>query len=87
VLYGTTFLGNPNSLGVVYRISTGGVERVLHRFSGGPGDGRNPWAGLLSVKGTLYGTAWLGGNAACGCGAVYSIGTRGRKSTLQLFRQ
>ena len=85
VLYGTTFLGGPNSLGVVYRISTGGVERVLHLFTGGPGDGRNPWSGLLDVKGTLYGTAWIGGNATCGCGAVYSIGTRGKEKIIYTF--
>lgn len=84
-LYGTTFLGNPKSLGVVYRISTAGVERVLHRFRGGPGDGRNPWSELLDVKGTLYGTTWIGGNVVCGCGTVYSIGKRGKEKVLYSF--
>src|SRR6202042_301702 len=73
-LYGTTVSGNRNRLGVVYRISTGGIERVLHSFSGQPGDGRNPGAGLLDVKGTLYGTTPYGGSYRCGgvgCGTVY----------------
>ena len=36
-------------------------EAVLHSFSGGPGDGANPFAGLVDVNGTLYGTTYGGG--------------------------
>jgi hypothetical protein len=34
--------------------------RVLHSF-GGSGDGKTPFAGLLDVKGMLYGTTAKGG--------------------------
>jgi uncharacterized repeat protein (TIGR03803 family) len=43
---------------------------VLHSF-GGSGDGQGPYAGLINVKGTLYGTTRFGG--ANGVGTVFSL--------------
>jgi uncharacterized repeat protein (TIGR03803 family) len=62
VLYGTTeFGGGANSGGTVFSITTSGTETVLYSFKGGPGDGEWPYAGLLEVNGTFYGTTSYGG--------------------------
>lgn len=56
---------------------------VLHTFAGAPNDGDNPYAGVLDLNGTLYGTTSFGGKGTCksedvsGCGTVYSISTTG----------
>jgi hypothetical protein len=47
----------------------------LHRFSGGA-DGAEPQAGLVDVKGSLYGTTSSGGSKCYGklsCGIVFRI--------------
>jgi len=70
-LYGTTTGGGVNGDGTVFSVTTSGTEEtVLHSF-GGSGDGEVPYAGLLNVNGTLYGTTYEGG--ANGDGTVYSI--------------
>jgi uncharacterized repeat protein (TIGR03803 family) len=77
-LYGTTFYGGKyicrgNHLcGTVFMVTTSGKETVLHSF-GGSGDGTNPYARLLNVNGTLYGTAFYGG--AYGNGTVFAFDT------------
>ncbi|MGB8519163.1 MAG: choice-of-anchor tandem repeat GloVer-containing protein [Candidatus Tumulicola sp.] len=92
ILYGTTLGGGTYSLdickasggspngtcGTVYRVNPAtGAERVLHSFGNG-NDGASPWASLLNVGGTLYGTTDLGGAPAQHlCGTVFSIGTDG----------
>jgi uncharacterized repeat protein (TIGR03803 family) len=43
---------------------------VLHSF-GSSGDGARPYAGLINVNGTLYGTTLEGG--ANGDGTIFSI--------------
>jgi uncharacterized repeat protein (TIGR03803 family) len=65
-LYGTTVSGGQynqqyGNNGVVFSFDPKtGAERVLWSFSGGI-DGGNPKAGLISVKGRLYGTTYSGG--------------------------
>jgi uncharacterized repeat protein (TIGR03803 family) len=61
MLYGTTEAGgqtNPSGTGgTVFSMTPSGKEAVLYSFSGAPyGDGASPYAGLLDVNGTLYGT-------------------------------
>jgi uncharacterized repeat protein (TIGR03803 family) len=73
-LYGTTFSGGTHSSGTVFKITTAGASyAVLHNFAAGS-DGAYPYAGLINVNGTLYGTTSVGG-AACtpGCGTVFKI--------------
>jgi uncharacterized repeat protein (TIGR03803 family) len=84
-LYGTTLNGGANGQGTVYSmtITPSGTETVLHSFGGSSGDGTNPYAGLLAVNGTLYGTTSSGG--ANGQGTVYSITTYGTYSVLWSF--
>jgi uncharacterized repeat protein (TIGR03803 family) len=84
-LYGTTYGGGREDYGTVFSITTGGKEKVLHRFS--DNDGRWPAAGLLDVNGTLYGTT-EGGGTNCGsngCGTVYSITRGGSEKVLHNF--
>jgi uncharacterized repeat protein (TIGR03803 family) len=63
-------------------VTTTGAEKVLYSFEGGS-DGANPYAGLVNVKGTLYGTTYLGG--ANGYGTVFSVTTTGAEKVLYSF--
>lgn len=70
-LYGTTTSGGVNNDGTVFRIDPGkGVEKLLYSFGGGT-DGVQPYAALINVKGTLYGTTQSGG--AYNGGTVFSV--------------
>ncbi len=60
-----------------------GTETVLHSFAGGSGDGAYPFAGLISVEGTLYGTTFEGG--ANNFGTVFKITTSGAETVLHSF--
>jgi uncharacterized repeat protein (TIGR03803 family) len=83
MLYGTTAYGGSQCYGcggTVFEISTSGKERVLHSFAGhNYGDGARPFAGLINVKETLYGTTETGGPVYCGytayngCGTVFAL--------------
>jgi uncharacterized repeat protein (TIGR03803 family) len=88
MLYGTTFDGGANGDGTVFSITRSGTETVLYSFKGGPGDGEYPFASLINVKGTLYGTTSEGG-AYCGstggCGTVFSITPSGTETVLHSF--
>jgi uncharacterized repeat protein (TIGR03803 family) len=84
-LYGTTSISRVSGCpfcGTVYSISTGGSERVLYTFHGGS-DGEYPVAGLIDVKGTMYGTTAAGGSSKYG--TVYSITTTGTEKVLHSF--
>jgi uncharacterized repeat protein (TIGR03803 family) len=86
-LYGTTTFGGAYrcsigyACGTAFRITTGGVEKVLHSFGNGS-DGANPEAELVDVGGTLYGTTYSG---AYGFGTVFSITTGGKEKVLHSF--
>jgi uncharacterized repeat protein (TIGR03803 family) len=82
-LYGATFQGGVNGDGTVFSITPSGKETVLYSFKGGSGDGEDPYATLLDVKGTLYGTTCYGG--ANGYGTVFSITTSGKETVLHSF--
>ncbi|MGB8150812.1 MAG: choice-of-anchor tandem repeat GloVer-containing protein [Candidatus Cybelea sp.] len=83
-LYGTTTEGGGNDCGTVYSISRSGKEKVLYSFRGGQRgfDGCSPWAPLIDVNGTLFGTTQLGGH---GNGTVFSISTEGIEKVLYRF--
>jgi len=80
-LYGTTFAGGTGNCsgwfgigcGTVYSINLKtGAEKILYFFCSQQKctDGGEPYAALINVNGTLYGTA---GGGAHGGGAVFSI--------------
>jgi uncharacterized repeat protein (TIGR03803 family) len=96
-LYGTTASGGAHGggpkycCGTVFSVTPGGIEKVLHSFSGGH-DGADPVAPLIDVHGTLYGTTLRGGSRSCrlrdfpkGCGTVFSITTEGTEKVLHIF--
>jgi uncharacterized repeat protein (TIGR03803 family) len=98
-LYGTTTFGGSHvgsncggGCGTVFSITPGGKEKVLYSFRGGT-DGANPFAGLIDVKGTLYGTTTSGGAYSTyycgyrspGCGTVFSITPSGKEKVLHSF--
>ncbi|MGC1381394.1 MAG: choice-of-anchor tandem repeat GloVer-containing protein, partial [Candidatus Baltobacteraceae bacterium] len=92
-LYGTTIGGGGygclgGGCGTIFSITTGGSEKVLYSFKGGSGDGEYPKAGLINVKGTLYGTtANGGGSGSCyrECGTAFSITRSGKEKVLHSF--
>lgn len=59
--YGTTGQGAAENDGTVYSITQSGAETVIHNFAGYPYDGANPTAGLINIKGTLYGATRTAG--------------------------
>jgi uncharacterized repeat protein (TIGR03803 family) len=88
-LYGTTRAGGAYFLGTVFSITTGGTEKLLHSFGYNYTDGVWPYAALIDVKGTLYGTTQQGGPYPCGysfgCGTVFSVTTDGSEKVLYTF--
>jgi uncharacterized repeat protein (TIGR03803 family) len=58
-------------------------ETVLYSFAGAPSDGVYPYADLINVGGTLYGTTFLGG--ADNKGTVFASTTSGTETVLHSF--
>ncbi|HEY1680192.1 MAG TPA: choice-of-anchor tandem repeat GloVer-containing protein [Candidatus Tumulicola sp.] len=77
-----------------HRASSSGYQQ-LYAFKGTP-DGASPLAGLIAVKGKLYGTTLNGSKNYCsascnngcylGCGTVYSVNESGREDVVYNFR-
>jgi uncharacterized repeat protein (TIGR03803 family) len=87
-LYGTTEYGGSTACsggcGTAYGVSTSGPEAMLYKFQGGS-DGANPTAGLVNVKGTLYGTTYYGGGTN-NYGTVFSITSAGAERCCTLSK-
>ena len=91
LLYGTTYGGGNGTrdcdryegCGTVFTITTGGAEKVLHSFGGAATGGRLPYAALIDLNGTLYGTTAYGGTF--GGGTVFSIAPDGTAKVLHNF--
>jgi uncharacterized repeat protein (TIGR03803 family) len=79
-LYGTAPAGGAFGAGVVFELSptgTGWTETVLHSF-GGPGDGYNPWGGvIMDDQGNLYGTTNSDYYETTILGVVYELSLSG----------
>ncbi len=91
-LYGTTRRGGTHNQrtgkGTVFRITTSGGEKVLHRF-GEPPDGDRPFAELVHVGDKFYGTTSVGGkygNPYGGGGTVFTITARGAEKVIYSFK-
>jgi uncharacterized repeat protein (TIGR03803 family) len=85
--YGTTPFGGASGYGTVFRITTAGVETVLHSFTGAT-DGATPYTGVIQASdGNFYGTTSAGGDTSCtgGCGTVYRVTSAGVTSELYGF--
>jgi uncharacterized repeat protein (TIGR03803 family) len=86
-LYGTTELGGSGSYpyGVVFKLTPGGTESVLHNFELSSTDGGAPTSNLIrDSSGNLYGTTELGG--ASSAGTVFEITASGAESLLYSFK-
>lgn len=71
LLYGVTSAGGASLDGIAYSVTTGGVETIVHTFTGGNADGANPQAGLIVSGGKVYGTTAFGGTK--GLGTVFHL--------------
>lgn len=72
--YGVASAGGGHGRGSVFRVSSTGMLKTLHSFSGS--DGQSPAAGLVEgPEGALYGTTASGGSG--GFGVVFKITTEG----------
>lgn len=68
-------LGGSFGCGIVFEVTSGGKEIVLHAFKGGQNDGAYPMSGLLPLNNHLYGTTATGGTGCgkAGCGTVFEV--------------
>jgi len=84
-LYGTAEACGAFSEGMVWKVSSKGIETVLHNFHDSDlNDGAFPYAGvILGTNGTLYGVTIVGGNP--GYGTVYELSTSGGITILHNF--
>lgn len=86
-LFGTTRDGGGSrnckaGCGTVFSLTASGREKVIHAFTGGT-DGANPYASLLDVGGTLYGTTYFGGKT---WGTVFSVTKAGVEKVVYAFK-
>jgi uncharacterized repeat protein (TIGR03803 family) len=80
--YGTSETGGTNSLGTVFRMTTGGAVTVLHSFL--QSEGYLPMAPLLpGMNGNFYGTTTKGGLS--GNGTLFEITPSGGLTVLHHF--
>jgi uncharacterized repeat protein (TIGR03803 family) len=92
-LWGTTPEGGAfgdmiGGYGTVWSINGFGTFTLIHSFDFS--DGAWPFAGLINVNGTLYGTTNTGGRIGRGCcqfglGTIYSLTQSGTLTTLHVF--
>ena len=85
-LYGTTLQGGEKGVGTVFSSGLTGPETVLYSFGGTAAKGCEPWAGLVNLNGTLYGTSVGGSTAPClGDGTLFSVNPGGGATTIHKF--
>jgi uncharacterized repeat protein (TIGR03803 family) len=82
-LYGTTDAGGAHNLGIVFKVSASGKEKILHSF-GSTNDGASPFVGLVKDEsGNLYGVTDGGG--AYHHGTVFRLDNTGNETVLYSF--
>src|ERR1700728_2384770 len=67
----------------VVRLEGASGYKTIFSFDGA--DGSNPESVLLNVKGTLYGTSYLGGDWSIGGGTVFALTPDGQERVLHDF--
>jgi uncharacterized repeat protein (TIGR03803 family) len=85
ILYGTAQQGGPSNFGTVFKVDTSGNNfMTLHSFSQNGSDGLHPYAGLLLLGNTLYGTTFQGTvviDSSISSGTVFAVDTNGNNFT------
>jgi uncharacterized repeat protein (TIGR03803 family) len=82
-MYGGTGGCGTSNLGVVWKVSKNGTEKILHNFAGAS-DGQSPLAGVILDKaGNIYGTTNTGG--ASGFGTAFEVNKNGKFILLHAF--
>jgi uncharacterized repeat protein (TIGR03803 family) len=81
-LYGTTFWGGLDDVGVIFAVTAIGGQAVLHNFRGTP-DGQWTDASLIQMAGNLYGTTEIGGKYDYG--TVFRVDDTGMLTVLYNF--
>lgn len=82
-LWGTTEQGGID-FGTVFNITTSGKLTTVYKFRGvSKSDGENPFAGLVELHGTLYGTTEYGGSN--NTGTVFSVTATGHERVIYSF--
>jgi uncharacterized repeat protein (TIGR03803 family) len=83
-LYGTAGSSGAYGKGVLFKLTPGGTETVLHNFGSSSSDGAYPTSNLTQdSSGNLYGTTYVGG--ASSAGTVFEITANGTESLLYSF--
>ena len=82
--YGTTVATGSATTGIAYKITSSGVDSVLHTFtdSSVPNVGRGSYASLIQSSGLFYGTTCYSGD---GGGGVFKMTSSGTVSLMHLF--
>jgi uncharacterized repeat protein (TIGR03803 family) len=94
VFYGETLNGGSNGAGIIFKLTPPPTacaavlcpwhETILHQFSGGSGDGANPYGDPIEdSSGNIYGTTTGGGST--GFGTVFKLDSAGNESVLYSF--
>ena len=82
--YGTTYKGGTNDLGLIYKMTSAGVETVIHSLASNYTEGGLPEARLVQGKNSaLYGTTTTGGTY--GGGTIFKATTGGVLTLLHSF--
>jgi uncharacterized repeat protein (TIGR03803 family) len=87
-LYGTTIFGGFENNGTVFKVTPGGTETVLYRFTEvmGVADGVWPNSGLvIDAQGNLYGATFGGGAPPNPSGAIFKLAPDGSETLLYTF--
>jgi uncharacterized repeat protein (TIGR03803 family) len=86
-LYGTSLSGGAFGYGTVFKVTSTGIETVLHSFSG-KGDGYYPNGGLVrDAHGNFYGTTNGAGCTGESCsGSVFELSSSGVETVLYTFK-
>lgn len=80
--YGTTFQGGSAGDGVVFKVTSAGVETVLHNFTSTP-DGQYPVTALVHDGQGLFGVTENGGSNTVGC--VFEVNLQGKERIIHSF--
>ena len=83
IFYGVGSAGGTAGAGAIFRITPAGDERVIYNFRDHSDDGIEPYATLIAIGHTLYGTTAQGGFHDRG--TIFSVTTNGTERVLHAF--